>query len=38
MFDYPEPSFGHDAGDPNATAAIHACDLDSDHPSPERQH
>ena len=37
-FDYPEPSFGHDAGNPNATATIHAGDLDSEHPSPERRH
>jgi len=37
-FDYPEPSFSHNAGDPNTTTAIHAGDLDSDHPSPERRH
>jgi hypothetical protein len=38
IFDYPEASFGHDADNLNATAAIHAGDLDSYHPSPERRH
>ena len=28
-FDYPKPSFSHNAGDPNTTAAIHTGDLDS---------
>ena len=37
-FDYPEPFFGHTAGDPNATAAINADDLDSGHPGPEHRH
>ena len=37
-FDYPELSFLHTAGDPNATAAINAGDLDSGYPSPEHRH
>ena len=37
-FDYPEPFFGHTTGDPNATAAINADDLDSGHPGPEHRH
>ena len=37
-FDHPEPSFGHNASDPNATAAIHAGELDSDHPSLEHRY
>jgi hypothetical protein len=38
MFDHPELSCNHTTGDPNATAAINADDLDSGHPSPEHWH
>ena len=34
-FLYPEPSFAYTTGDPNATAAIDADELDSCHLSPE---
>ena len=37
MFLYPEPSFAYTAGDPNATAAIDADELDSGHHSPEHR-
>jgi hypothetical protein len=37
-FDHLELSFNHTAGDPNATGAINADDLDSGHPSPEHRH
>jgi hypothetical protein len=37
-FGHLEPSFVHDADDPNAAAAIHAGELDSGHPSLEHRY
>ena len=36
-FLYTEPSVAYTAGDPNATAAIDAAELDSGHHSPEHR-